>query len=330
MRSRNTKGLPRLVSVRCCQRPTSARLVNLGVDQTNQRFGGRRETKRRRGVARDQTSSPNAGGRSYRLPPSWEGKAKGSAEGNPAMADGRPVWRLDQVWPPEPAAVANYHPMVWRDGFWVPTANAFGDQPKAEMKDRGVRLEFRAKHGDPAAERICGLVFIVPRDGTYEVKGSAELRLWDGNVGVRLALLHKTADGAKELASLQLEKGRRVPLTRMTATARAGDELVLLPRPDGAFTGGDVTLRDIEIAPASGAAFSTSPDPLPGTTARPACGSPANLPAGAKCADADSPSPPGMPPVPAAASAGQAGGPPRSRTGGSTSRTPGPGMPAAR
>jgi len=29
---------------------------------------------------------------------------------------------------------------------------------------------------------------------------------------------------------------------------------VLLPRPDGAFTGGDVTLRDVEIAPASGAA----------------------------------------------------------------------------
>jgi hypothetical protein len=63
MRLRNTKGLPGLVSVRCCERPTSARLVNFGVDQTNQRFGGRRETNRRRGAWRDQTPSPRAGGR---------------------------------------------------------------------------------------------------------------------------------------------------------------------------------------------------------------------------------------------------------------------------
>jgi len=92
---------------------------------------------------------------------------------------------------------------------------------------------------------------MVPRDGTYEVKGSAELNLWDGSVPVRLTFLHKAADAAKELAAVKLEKGKRVALAGMAAAARAGDELVLLPRPDGAFTGGDVTLRDVEVAPST-------------------------------------------------------------------------------
>lgn len=217
---------------------------------------------------RKHASFVSVGGQSYRLPPTWEGKTKASAEGNPAMADGKPVWRLDQVWPPQPETAANYRPMVWRDGWWVPAANSFGDQPKAEMKDRGVRLEFRAKHGDPPAERICGLVFIVPRDGVYEVKGSAELNLWDGSVPVRLTFLHKTADAAKELASLKLEKGKRVPLAGVTAAAKAGDEMVLLPRPDGAFTGGDVTLRDVEVAFAPGGP-ATAPKSQPGQGAEP-------------------------------------------------------------
>jgi len=71
---RNTRGSPRPVIVRWCGQCTCARLVNLGVDQTNQRFGGQREIKRWRGVARDQTSSPSAGGR-------WSGdSAKMAAE----------------------------------------------------------------------------------------------------------------------------------------------------------------------------------------------------------------------------------------------------------
>ena len=62
---RNARGSPRPAIVRWCGRRTCARLVNLGVDQTNQRFGGQREIKRWRGGVCDQTSSPSAGGRWY-------------------------------------------------------------------------------------------------------------------------------------------------------------------------------------------------------------------------------------------------------------------------
>ena len=74
VRSRNTTGSPRPVSVRCRECSTSARVVNFGVDQTNQRFGGQRETEGRHGVGRDQTPSPIAGGRR------WGGGAKRAVE----------------------------------------------------------------------------------------------------------------------------------------------------------------------------------------------------------------------------------------------------------
>ena len=198
------------------------------------------------------------GGDTFRLPPAWEGKANGSQEGNPATADGKPIWRLDQVWPPDPSKPANYHPLVWRTGWWVPTANAFGDQPKAEMKDRGIRMEFRARHGQPPAERMCGLVFIAPKAGTCRLTGTAQMRLWDGGNPVRLTLLHKTAEGARELASLKLVQGQAVPLAGFAAQVAAGDELVLLPRIDGMFTGGDVVLRDLLVRYGDDASSSSS------------------------------------------------------------------------
>lgn len=196
---------------------------------------------------RKNASFVSKGGVGFRLPPTWEGTKKGHAAGNPAMAGGKPVWRLDQVWPPDPKTPGNYHPLVWDDNYWVPAGNSFGGQPKAEMRDRGIRLELRAAHSQPQAERICGLVFIAPQAGTVVVTGSAQLTMWEGNNPVRLALLQKTGKQVKELASLKLAQGKSIELAALGATVSAGDELVLLPRIEGAFNGGDVVLRDLEV-----------------------------------------------------------------------------------
>jgi len=192
-------------------------------------------------------SQGGGGGKSYRLPPAWEGTRRDASDGNPAVADGRPIWRLDQVWPPDPTQPANYIPLVWRDSWWLPLRNTFGGQPKIEFKDGAIRIEFRARHGQPPADRLCGLLFIAPQAGTFRVGGSAELKLWDGNNPVRLSILHKTKDAVTEVVSLPLTRNQRVLLAEVRVTLVAGDELVFLPRPDGMFTGGDVTLRDLEV-----------------------------------------------------------------------------------
>ena len=193
-------------------------------------------------------STGGAGGPSWQLPPTWEGTQKDSTAGNPAMADGKPVWRLDQVWLPDPLRSGDYRPLAWRDGWWVALQDSFGGQPKAEMKDSGLRMEFRGAHGQPQAPRQCGLVFIAPQAGTYHVTGTAELKLWDGSIQVRLQVLHKAKDRVVEVAAVPLVPNERVSLGGVQSTLAAGDELVLLPSPGGPFVGGDVTLREVRIS----------------------------------------------------------------------------------
>jgi len=203
------------------------------------------------GLDRKHASFVSAGGKGqavvYKLPTAWEGVKKDSAEGNPVLVEGRPTWRLDQVWPVEPDKKESYRPLVWRDGWWLATEHTFGGQPKAEMKDGGVRLEFRAPHNNSPGEKLCSLSFVAPRDHTYSVSGQAAMRLWDGGNPVRLSVLHKTVEGAREVASVTLAKGKAVPMGGIQVTMAAGDELVFLPRIAGMFTGGDVTLLELAV-----------------------------------------------------------------------------------
>ena len=195
-----------------------------------------------------------AAGGAISLPAVWAGTANGSAAGNPAVAGGRPVWRLDQVFPPDPAVVANYRPLTWSDGWWVAAKDGYGGQPKTEQRDRGIRMEFRASHSASPGEKLCGLVFIAERAGEHRLAGTAELRLWDGGNPTRLTLWRKTATGATQLASAPLKPGQPFDLSAWSATLAAGDELVLLPRIEGMFTGGDVTLRDLTVSTGGAAA----------------------------------------------------------------------------
>lgn len=197
-----------------------------------------------------------AAGGAVSLPAVWAGTANGSAEGNPAMAGGRAVWRLDQVFPPDPAVTANYRPLTWKDGWWIAEKDGFGGQPKVEQRDRGIRMEFRASHSAAPGEKLSALAYIAAVAGEHRLSGSAELRLWDGGNATRLTLLHKNAMGAKQIASTPLKPGERFDLSLWSATLAAGDELVLLPRIEGMFTGGDVTLRDLGVS-AGGAGSAT-------------------------------------------------------------------------
>jgi hypothetical protein len=181
------------------------------------------------------------------LPAVWAGTANGSAAGNPATADGRPVWRLDQVFPPDPAVPGNYRPLTWNDGWWIAAKDGFGGQPKVEQKDRGIRMEFRASHNTSPGEKLSALVYIADRAGEHRLSGSAELRLWDGDNPTRLTLWHKTAGAARQVATTPLKPGERFDLSGWCATVAAGDELVLVPRIEGMFTGGDVTVRDLTV-----------------------------------------------------------------------------------
>ncbi|HEY3322846.1 MAG TPA: carbohydrate binding domain-containing protein [Planctomycetota bacterium] len=212
------------------------------------RVDGKTLAEKMKPLDRKNASFAGKGGGSFRLPPAWEGSKKDSTDGNPALAEGKPVWRLDQVWPPQPLKLDSYRPLAWRDGWWVALRDGFGGQPKAEMKDSAIRMEFRAPHSASAGEKLCALVFSATQAGTHTLSGSVEMRLWENaNNAVRMTYLRKTKTSATEVASQKLSKGQRATIA-VTVQLDIGDELVILPRIEGMFTGGDVVLRDVSVA----------------------------------------------------------------------------------
>ena len=196
---------------------------------------------------RENADFVNKSGDRWTLPPSWKGEKEGTADGNPATADGKPVWTLLQVFPPDPTKPQNFRPLVWQNDYWQVVSGGAGGQPKVERIDAGLRLEFRAPNNESSGEKLAGVAFTAPADGTYTLAGSAELKLWNGGNATRLSVLRRTRDAVTQIASLPLTSDGDVDLSAGTVKLSAGDQLLLLPRIKGMFTGGDVTLRDLTV-----------------------------------------------------------------------------------
>ena len=72
--------------------------------------------------------SPRAASEEYALPAAWAGTKDGSADGNPALVDGVPRWRLDAVvnpgqkadqgQRPDPLEPSHYMPLFWMKDRW--------------------------------------------------------------------------------------------------------------------------------------------------------------------------------------------------------------------
>jgi len=189
----------------------------------------------------------NGGALSWSLPPAWEGKEKGQSDGSVAMADGKPVWKLEQLWPADWKKRENFKPMIWTGTDWNVKEGGFGGQPGAGLKDGALIFGTRAPHGKPQALRTAGLTFVAPKDGTYSLSGSVECRLWDGKNKTTLHALQKSEAGVKEIGSVTIAHQGKASLDSLKATLSAGDELCLLPQIDGAFAGGDCKLSDLKI-----------------------------------------------------------------------------------
>jgi hypothetical protein len=192
-------------------------------------------------------STGGSGAPAWSLPPSWEGTQKGKPDGSVARADGKPVWKLEQVWPPDWKKPENFRPMVWTGISWNVTEGGFGGQPGASLNGRSLSFGTRAPHGKPPQRRTAGLTFVAPKAGEYRLSGTAECRIWDGKNKTVLRLLHKSADGVKEVDHLVIPHGGSVSLEALHVSLAAGEEFTLLPEIEGAFAGGDCKLLDLRV-----------------------------------------------------------------------------------
>jgi hypothetical protein len=170
-----------------------------------------------------------------------------------ATADGKPVWKLEQLWPPDWKQPGNFRPMVWTGTAWNVKEGGFGGQPGASLKDNALKLGTRAPHGKPPAWRVCGLTFVAPREGTYILSGTASCRIWDGKNRTTLRLLHRTDSVVRETGQVVIPHGGSASLGSLRVTLAAGEAFTLLPQIEGMYAGGDCRLEDLRVSRDGGA-----------------------------------------------------------------------------
>ena len=114
------------------------------------------------------------------LPPVWEGKTKGESGGSVALANGKPIWKLEQLWPADWKSRDNFKPMVWTGTDWNVKEGGFGGQPGANLKDGVLGFGTRAPHGAKENARFLGTAgltfevsFAAPKSGTCNITGTA-------------------------------------------------------------------------------------------------------------------------------------------------------------
>ena len=203
------------------------------------------------------SNGESIGPASYKLPPVWEGTAKNSSEGSTVLADGKPVWKLEQLWPADWKKPENFQPMIWTGTDWNVKEGGFGGQPGASLKDTTLTLGTRAPHG-PAEndrhERTAALVFVAPQTGNYQLQGTLATHMWDSKNSTKLQVLKKSRTEVTRLQTLTIAAENSTPLSAVTVALTAGEELVLLPEIDGMFAGGDASFKDFSITQSGAAA----------------------------------------------------------------------------
>lgn len=166
----------------------------------------------------------------WKLPLAWEGKSKGTADGNPALMEAKPVWRLDQVWPDDPALVSNYIPLRWDGNQWFPAEHHAGGQPAILIEGGDIDIAVRGSWTGTEGQRIAGLVFIAPESGTWRVTANASAKPWTGEArSFRLGIFKKDSQRSALQTPIDMPRsGEPVPID-LSMDLSAGHELVLLP-----------------------------------------------------------------------------------------------------
>ncbi len=220
----NTKAAPKTLALSRTGRPV--------ILYSDAKTPGRVFLERLTPMDRKNASFIGGGGAalSWSLPLAWEGKEKGSTEGNPIAAGGRPVWRIDRVYPSDPVMAANYGAAPWDGTAWHPEDHQQGGQPSVKVENGTARLSVGGPWPNHEFQKIAGVVFIAPASGVYRVTAAAHTKPWTGGAQkFRLAVMKKDAQRAAEVARFDLPRDDTpVPLDFAVELTKE-HELVFLP-----------------------------------------------------------------------------------------------------
>lgn len=188
----------------------------------------------------------------YTLPDDFEGSAMDKTDGNPAVVDGKPMWRLDQIWPDDPMNPKNYLPMRWNGKNWYAKENTFGGQPGVDVGEQRVSLAVRAGWAGAGESRLAALVFIAPSAGKYTVAANVKTDLWSGDKSephdLRILKVDKKAGTVSKVRKVELVSATPRDLADISVDLAEGDELAFVPTFPHMHMAATVMLTNVKIA----------------------------------------------------------------------------------
>ena len=174
-------------------------------------------------------SAGEGGKKVYRLPDVWDGEEMKSDKGNPAMNGGKPVWRVDHLFPTDAIMPGNYKPMVWGNQVWKAPDHEHGGHPSASLKDGDMNFGTMGPwNGDMNFKKQAALSFIVPEGGVYRIRAIAKSRPWDGRNDAFLHVMKRDEQRVGEIEKSILPPDGEPVEIDVTVDAARGHELVFL------------------------------------------------------------------------------------------------------
>ena len=194
-------------------------------------------------------STGEGGAKFYKLPDIWEGEAKKSSEGNPAMSGDKPVWRVDHLFPTDAIMPANYKPMVWGNQRWEAPDHNHGGHPSLELKDGILRMGTMGPwNGEKNFKKQTALSFIVPESGQYKIKFTAKSDPWGGTTAdAYISLMKRDEQRVGEIKKFALKANKTPVEVEIEVDAAMGHELVILTEMPNSNGSTNVTVSDLTV-----------------------------------------------------------------------------------
>ncbi|NJK92828.1 MAG: hypothetical protein HC904_13995 [Blastochloris sp.] len=198
--------------------------------------------------------SPRLPAADYSPSASWTG-----AEGNPLPVNGNPLWKAEQVYPPDPGKPENYILMIPGESGWRAAENTQGGQPSITFQKSVARLGLRSKTTPPGEfNKVAALSFISPEDGGYQLKSTLHLDRWEGG-GKGSLVLYKREMTKPEtpltlISKTELPVKEDFPFNTEMVPLKKGDELVIVGVLDGYHSGANLNMKDLVIQRIEGSA----------------------------------------------------------------------------
>ncbi|MHC4506415.1 MAG: SUMF1/EgtB/PvdO family nonheme iron enzyme, partial [Planctomycetota bacterium] len=184
------------------------------------------------GAARPPAAASPAGAKTYRPPDEWPGTEVGATDSNPFVLAGKPLWRLDQVWPDERLGLENYRPMPWDGKAWRPKEHTFTGHPCATAKGGKIQMVAKTWWPGQPGNKLCALVFIAPADGLYRAAGTVSADVWYnsklGGVGMAFVAISRDTRLAVPVGSVALGHKTPVAIGGPEIALKQGQELAFV------------------------------------------------------------------------------------------------------